>query len=653
MPVGSVVSITPDSLTVDVSGVTSSYALSSRTTVVGEQTISRGEIALGDRVLVIGERGANDTVHAVVVRVVAAMRQGGQRGDRGGGGPVMGEIVDLSPLRVRDDAGRETTVNAAGMTRFFREISIASSDILPGETVRVIAPPSGRGGSPEALKVIRVAEGADSRPGIVRGSRQEVSAASRTEESEQALATLPLPDLPRQPLDSDFFYGIWIGRGKFDHDELDRAFAAVNNLGISTVKVEFKWDYVESSKDAFVWDGRSGIDVDYVIELARRHDIAVIPYFDMFMPWGETRHLDPARGECEGPPNMRGQKQPPIAGEYAEYVFSVVERLRKGGVRVDYIELDNEVSNLNDGLRSWNCFINVTAREVKAAQNAAYDRVKSAYPDIRVSTTTFSFPGIMRATDAADMKRKDAFIKEYFGAPPRPKFDFLGLHETLSGSGNPFTTIATPAGAGYRNFTSYNEAYGLWRDVLDTYGYRTTPILNLESAAVLAGKQDAELIQRAVFARTSAERLNVRGFVVSQLTGSRRFTEGGGGGAVTVGITKLGSGFVLREGYHGYYALLKTLPRYPKYVGRVTGSLNKGEPWVEEFRNERGDSLFVCFIPYGRGGEVRRSYDLTVGAAKRIVFTKSDATSMEGRVRLDGTVAVEVSEHPVFVEAIR
>jgi len=88
---------------------------------------------------------------------------------------------------------------------------------------------------------------------------------------------------------------------------------------------------------------------------------------------------------------------------------------------------------------------------------------------------------------------------------------FLGIHETLSGSGNPFTTLNNTSKKDTEyNFGSYNESYDIWRKILDRYGYRDTPIINLESSAIMTGKQDAELVQRAVFARINSSRNRLR-----------------------------------------------------------------------------------------------------------------------------------------------
>ena len=58
------------------------------------------------------------------------------------------------------------------------------------------------------------------------------------------------------------------------------------------------------------------------------------------------------------------------------------------------MKLDNEISALNDGYTSQSCFFNINAKQLKEAENAAYDKVKSVYPEVMISSTSFQFPGI-------------------------------------------------------------------------------------------------------------------------------------------------------------------------------------------------------------------------------------------------------------------
>ncbi|MBI4720528.1 MAG: hypothetical protein HY770_04790 [Chitinivibrionia bacterium] len=645
---GEVAGIDEYSLTVTTErGETKRLTRTAHTSFVREMAADRSALAMGSRVFVIGESSGQETVVPRMLRILEKIDEaarsrgpeGRMSGDRSqgqmGAGPVIGTVIGLDPLKIQQTSGATTTVRLTEGTQIFREESVSPSQVTKGVKVRVLAPPKPDSESREALKVILV------------------SAAGQARQQAPVGRSL-LPDLPGRADSSEFFYGIWLGRGPYSDAELDRAFRLVQNLGIRNLLVEFKWDYVEPAKGRWRWDNRDILNVEHVIELARQYRISISPYFDLFTPWGERKNLDRDKGECEGPPSGKGQFQAPVPEEYAAYVFSVVDKLKTGGVDVKFVALDNEDSNINDGYRSWNCFINATAKQIKTAENAAYDRIKAFYPEIMVSSTTFSFPGIAPRTQEQlerDRTRKNSFIKAYFGDEPRPKFDFLALHETLSGSGNPYTTLPKPAGASYEYaFSSYHEGYDIWRSVLDRYGYSTVPIINTEGDAVLAGLQDAELIQKAVFARANASRNDVRGWILAQLTASKFLGEGSEQG-VSVGITRLESAYQLKEGYFGYHTLLSMMTRYPSYAGTALGTLNARTPWVEKFVDGSGNVLYVAFLPYQRGSESRVPITLPAAPDREVRVTKSNAESFIAQSTPAGLVSVEVGQSPVFIEA--
>lgn len=644
--VGEVERIDGGSIAVKTASGSRTFVLSSRTACVQEAAAGRNDIRKGDRLLVVGRHETGES-RAEMVRIV---ERAGLPGAGRGGGVVSGEVVDADPLRLRSDSGPVVTVLVSGETRYFRERAIPVASVRSGARVRVLAPPQPGRNDREAVKVIVLDEGGgafrEGSPPPDAGSRADLRRPAETASREL------LPDLP--PRDTDgFLCGIWLGRGLYSREELDRAFRVVGNLGVTHLKVEFKWAAVQPGRGEWRWDNKDVLDVEHLARLAKAHKVSIVPYFDLIAPWGERRRADPERGDCEGPPSGRGQARAPDPAEYAEYVFRVTDKLRREGVDVRHIELDNEESNLNDGHRSWNCFIDITARQIKLAENEAYRRVKAAYPEILVSSTTFSFPGLAgRSPGSADKdrKRRNDFLKAYFDEEPRPLFDFLGLHETLGGSGNPYTTLSGSlgTGGGYA-FGSYFEAYDIWRKILDSRGYGDTPIINLESGAVMAGKQDAELIQKFVFLKANAARNKVTGWILSQLTGSRRFTEGGEMGDIRIGISDLGHGYVLREGYAGFYNLRNILARYPKHVGRRAGEPNSERPWVEEFSGGDG-SLFVAFVPYRAGKAKKQPVTLPLGAGRDARVTGPDARTRTESPGGDGRLTIEVDEHPVFVE---
>lgn len=618
-------------------GDKSEVTVTSQTLFVKEIGSEKNQLKKGDNLLVIGQSSQGNLIYPTAIKILSQFQppMSGDRGAAGATGPFLGTITALEPLTVESSSGDKKIIKITEATNLVKETPVKPSEIKEGTKVRVMAPPKPGGGGREALKIIVLS---DEEPSFKKEARSESL----------------LPDLPQQTEEPYFIYGIWLGRGLYSNKEIDRAFRVAHNLGIKYFMIEFKWDYVEPKNNRWEWNNENFLDVEYVSKLAQDYNLSIIPYFNLFMPWGERRYLSPGEGTCEGPPSGRGQYQAPDPKEYAEYVFAVVDKLRKSGVDVRYIELDNEDSNLNDGYRSWSCFINVDAKQIKEAENAAYDSVKASYPDVMVSSTTFSFPGLGAGPSGdpeKDKKRKNSFIKAYFEDDPKPKFDFLGIHEVLDGSGNPFTTWDKPADADYEyNFGSYYDTYDIWRKILDKYGYKDKPIFNLESAAALKGQQDVQMLQRVIFARTNAKKNNVTGWVLSMLTGSGKFTEGKEIKELSVGITRLGKSYELREGYYAYYVLMTTLANYPNYERKITGDLNAQNPWVEKFNDGKGNILYVAFIPYGFGLDIPQTVSLNVGPNKEARLTGSDAKSSLMKSDSSGCITLSVDQHPIFIE---
>jgi hypothetical protein len=633
--VGSVVNTDTNSITVrSHSGEEQKLAVDRDTKFFRETPVTSRELRVGDSVIILGDSGDNTTSRPTRLIVQDAdTRRPGPRASIPAGGPTFGVITDTDPLTVQLSSGETRKVELKTEESVIKQKQAHPSDITSGTFVRVLRDPRGNA----ATRVIMSSEGAGA------GSAPVVE------------KTELLADIPRQTVDSDFIYGLWLGRGRFTNAELDRAFRVASNLGVRYLKVEFKWGYVEPENNKWRLNDENYLDVDHLITLAKKHDMSIIPYFDLFMPWGERKKLDPEKDYFEGLLSSRGQHQAPDSNEYADYVFTVVDTLVSSGVHVKYVELDNEDSIHSDGRRSYSSFININARQMKLAENAAYDRIKARHPGIMVSSTTFAFPGFpVRADEDVAEKRKERlnqFIKVYFGEDPKPKFDFLGIHETLGGSGNPYTTSVKPANAKYRwNFGSYNDAYDMWRDVLDSYGYENTPIFNTESGATLKNRQAIELIQRNIFSRANATKNKVIGCVVSQLTGSKVFTEGSKKVHSCVGITRLGDDYRLREGYFGYHILISMMRKYPIYSGKISGKPDTAEAWIESFSDSNGNRLYVAFIPYQFGPAAPKEAGIELKPGKEAVIARAGEPPSVLVGDADGRILLTVTDQPVFIE---
>ncbi|MDP6522879.1 MAG: hypothetical protein QGI24_00835 [Kiritimatiellia bacterium] len=621
---------------------------------------------------------------------------------------VQGVISTVNPLTVKNTQGDIVRIELTDRTTYRRESLAQLSDVTPGITIGVASPP-GAGGTRGAGRTGDV--GGRGGPGLEIVIRSDSSVPGRRMAPVvQGDESVLLPDLPQQPLSPEFVYAAWLGRGLFTNDELDRGFRVARNIGIKHLKVEFKWGMIELRNNKWNWHNEGKIDVGRVVTLARKYNLAIIPYFNVLMPWGETREPPAEEGALNRP--RRGQHQAPDPTEYAEYVFTVVDLLKTSGVDVRYVELDNEVSAKNDGHNCWNLFINITAKELKVAQNAAYDRVKAKYPEIAISSTTFQSPS--RPTHLpADMieqynERLNSFVKVYFGEKPRPKFDFLAIHEIFQGSGNPYTTWEWKGHEGKDYvFSSYHHIYDIWRDVLDRHDRKNTPIFVTEGTAKFIGKQDAVLVQRIVFAKSQAAKNRVMGWVLSQITASERFAEGrhlarqpggtggrqqdagtrgrgsmqaggtagrqqdegtrgrgaqaGGqssrprqalfGSASMKDIVNVANGYAIREGYHAWRTILTTFAKYPVYEDKVRGELNNGGTWIEKFNDGRGNVLYVLFLPYRQGEERTQATVLNVAKANcGVTVTTSQGESKTVQSSPEGKVELLVSEHPLFVE---
>ncbi|PIE59439.1 MAG: hypothetical protein CSA32_03550 [Desulfobulbus propionicus] len=648
---------------------------------VRSEHASLDELNPGDRVRVMGfSEGQSVKVKVIVAEAMIKPMPKHLFSGREDNKVHIGIIARKHPLSLLQDSGETLSLQTSPDTMVIKEYPLDISTVSVGERaqlfpVKLIVLPErdnavflpGNGGKkPEGQHLNPPHHVAyKSMPG-----KPVFAHASHTRSS----GTL-LPDIMQQPVSPPFIYGAWIGRGLYSNEELDRAFRLVKNLGVRYIKVEFKWGYVEPGNNKWRWKDQAFLDVEHVISLALKYELSVIPYFDLFMPWGKRRHIPADRNQCDGPRSRWGQFLAPAPEEYAEYVFSVIDFLKKAGVDVAFAELDNEVSVMIDKDKSWNCFIDITPRQLKQAENLAYDRVKAKYPEVMISSTTFNLPGILAEAPPEVFekftRRLNNFVKAYFQESPKPKFDFLGVHETFHGSGNPFTTLPHQKNHNEYSFSSYHDAYDIWRNILDTNGYRDLPIFVTESQVTHGGLQDVELLQKVIFVRTQAARNKVRGWVLSQLSGSRKFTEKIPGNdeslnvdrkdppqpdfpAFSVGIADLGESYQLREGYYAFRTMMTILARYPEYKGTVMGQVNSSQPWVEEFSNMKGDRLFAAFIPWNmhRHGPTTR-ISLNVGAAREVKLTSSKGIQSRRRSDSAGNLSLLITQHPVFIEVAR
>lgn len=689
--IGRVTQATTHTLTVAFEDGNSQTITSSNTMkVVRSENGNSEDLNIGDHVRVMGFV-ENQSIQATVIiaGIMDTPKGPDQVRQRRNSNGYIGTITSKNPLSMQSDSGNTFSLETSPRTRIIIDYPMEMSAVTLGDRVRllpnkmIVLPNLNNSNRPKE-RFTRKPDAQEFQNSTLSGS-QPRNTQSNSSLYADARDTLR-PSIKQQPFSPSFIYGAWIGRGLYSNAELDRAFYLAKNLGIRYLKVEFKWDYVEPSNNRWRWTNDDFLNVEHVISLARQYDFSIIPYFNTFMPWGQRRQVNPQNGDCEGPPSRRGQYLAPDPQEYAEYVFAVIDKLKRGGVRVEYAELDNEVSVMVDNVRSWNCFIDITPRQLKEAENMAYDQVKSRYPEIMISSTTFTSPGLVVGAPQNVLNkftsRLNKFIKAYFMEYPKPKFDFLGVHEIFHGSGNPFTTANNQNKDGGYNFSSYYDTYDIWRNILDTYGYRNTPIFITESQINRRGLQDVELLQKVVLARTKASPNKIRGWVLSQLTGSKKFTEGKPGNegqrdvgerrsrngtsemadmrakngqvgphTFEVGISNLKDGYQLREGYHAFHTMMTTLARYTEYKKKVMGQLNTRQPWIEQFSDIDGNLLYVAFIPWNFNSQDNKTtVEFSVGANKEVRITSSDGLQSTLKSDGKGKLSLKISQHPTFVE---
>lgn len=638
------------------------FVITQMTSFSKEMKVDKSQIKIGDVLFMMPPEGEPFIVKILsdkdeIMKRPPSFPQGAVEGPKISGPPV-GKVVGVDPLTVDLESGQTRVVKISERTQLLKELPVGFEEIRKGAKVSVMPLP-GTGMGREAIKIIISPQ--DSSKGGPMGTPSSRGDTDRWQsDSEATFIRRLLPDILQQPLKTDFIFALWLGRGFYSNNELEIAFKVANNLGVKYFKIEILWGYVESENNRWRWNDKNTLDVEHVIKLAKQYKMSIIPYFDLEMPWGKVKHPDPAKSECLGMPSARGQYQAPDPEEYAEYVFAVVDKLKREGVDVKYIELDNEDSGASDGYTIKNCFRDLTAKQLKEAENAAYDKVKAVYPDVMISSTTFPFPGLgcghPQVDCEFDKKIRNVFIKAYFEDSPRPKFDFLGIHETIGGSGNPYTTYNKPLNAIYQyNFGSYYDAYDMWREILNKYGYKNAPIFNTESEGGIPGRnQEAHLLQKMFFAKTQAPKNNIIGVVIAQITMSDPFFSLLGG-KPDRGIVLLKDGYPYKmyEGYYAFYTLMSTFAKYPYYKGKIMGELNKQTPWVEKFGDDKGNTLFAAFIPYSFISTSFEMITLDIGKNKEVKIIKSEDASIS--IQSTGNkrdITIKITQSPILIEVL-
>ena len=156
------------------------------------------------------------------------------------------------------------------------------------------------------------------------------------------------------------------------------------NSGVTWVKEEIRWDWVEPSRDTFTW-----VCTDRVIDAERARGLEILGLLDYTAGWavGEDRAVSPT---------------PPPPDRWANYVRQTVEHYRG---RVGTWEVWNEPN--------FPQFWAGSKEQYAALLRVTYDTIKATDPTARVLAPAVS--GV-------------AIADEWLAALPADKYDILALH---------------------------------------------------------------------------------------------------------------------------------------------------------------------------------------------------------------------------------
>ena len=430
----------------------------------------------------------------------------------------------------------------------------------------------------------------------------------------------------------DFIFSVSMGNTAAARTdaELATAFQMLSDLGCTQTKWNFNWSKIETSTGHYDW-----ARTDYIAGLAQQYNISIILFCNQvgIPPWG-----------CK-----QGKTTVPDPDKYADFVCLLLNRY-KDSMSIEYVELLQEISNgvadgVNEPYGSWDD----TAAYAVTIGNAVYDKVHKDFPGVKVGPIGFSQPHGLSGSLTNENDIKDAFMEAYFSA--NPKMDFLPLHN--------YPHFGPTQIGNFTYATQYNQT-DLYRGLLDNYGYNNTPIFITEGSL---GTDDWGSDQKLYAAFTAQDCIiqyakkdsgNLTGMVTTALANGLNSS---GYNIVDVSTN------TRYDGYYAFQTAKRILTKYPVCEGSIAGQPDSLNLWVEKFKDDEGNLLFVAFAPiqihYSNPEKpTPRNYPYTepqnlvllITSNTQATVTSQSGTSSTVYSDNNGNIFLSIYKEPIFIE---
>src|SRR3989338_6138810 len=345
--------------------------------------------------------------------------------------------------------------------------------------------------------------------------------------------------------------------------------------------------------------------------------------------------------------------------KYADYVDWFLSRYQKDA-NIKYVELINHPG------QSWKG----TKEQLLEANNKAYEKIKSKYPDVLVSTPGFEYwlDGEETALTNQDeyLKKTLEYVDYFLDKENGAKFDIWAFHgypaKTASGNGEFINYPPTKTTI----FNKYAHIGGIAeiREKLNINGWQNVPIMDFENGT------GGAIVRPMGTISDSEDRLNAAFELQSLLLSKIQLMASNGKygqyGMVALkiypklnkGEFRLGS--LKSDGsatkmVKSVALLWSKLSEY-SYDSHISGEFdNETEPWVEKFSSSNKE-LYIFFKPFEyHAGEAidfdskKANYTITLGKTPKSI-TLTDMYGKSASLGASRSIAIEAENSPKFLE---